>query len=101
MCVCGVEDSGGGGASRERQDRRARLIAHLLEEIGFQAEQNRDMVDASMGGYDQARMEKALELVGYLLVHTRQLDMGMTDEGAFEDFKSKIMKELEELGYLA
>ncbi len=87
----------GGGAGRDRRNRRARLVADLLEEKGFYARYRNDRVNAHMGGYDQPLMERALNVVGYLLVHTRQLDMSMTDKAAFEKHKQKMLRELEEI----
>lgn len=86
---------GGGGASQERQNIRSRLIAEILEENGFHAKQNKDLVSATIGGYEQKRMENALEVIGYLLVHTRQLDMVMSDGDSIEQYKSKMMTDLE------
>ncbi len=87
----------GGGAGQKRKDLRALLVAGILEEHGFQAECNRDVVTAKLGGFDSARMEKALEVIGYLLVHTRQVDMVMADRAALEKYKSALSRDLESL----
>lgn len=87
----------GGGAGQKRKDRRARLVADILEEHGFQAVCNRDVVTAKLGGFDSARMEKALEVIGYLLVHTRQVDMVMADAAALEKYKTAMRRDLESL----
>ncbi|MDJ0763849.1 MAG: PEP/pyruvate-binding domain-containing protein [Myxococcota bacterium] len=89
---------GGGGANQERQIQRARLIAEILDVHGFRADQRKDMVDAQLGGYDQTRMSQALEVVGYLLVHTRQLDMVMSDGETFNRYKADMLRDLEKIG---
>jgi pyruvate,water dikinase len=87
----------GGGAGQARKNRRARLIAEVLEHKGFQTTRSRDTVEARLGGYGQPRMEAALEVLGYLLVHTRQLDMVMKDNMSFDRYKSKILTDLDNL----
>jgi pyruvate,water dikinase len=88
---------GGGGAGQARKNRRARLVAELLAENGFASEYVKDTVSAHIGGLEKSEMEKRLEIVGYVLVHTRQLDMSMTDDASVERYKRKMMDDLQRL----
>lgn len=90
---------GGGGTSEARQKRRARLVEELLVQRDFQTERKGDFVAAQKGGYTSDVMEKSLEAIGYLLVHTRQLDMAMTDEKSFEKYKNKLEQGLKSAGF--
>jgi pyruvate,water dikinase len=87
----------GGGASIERQSRRISLVADILQEKGFRAHVKQDSLDARIEGHDKHRMEQALATIGYLLVHTRQLDMVMADSEAVSRYRLKMLKDLEKL----
>jgi pyruvate,water dikinase len=86
----------GGAANLDRRVLRARLVAELLEAHGFLAEVKQDAVFARLEGRDREYMEKRLELVGYLLVHTRQLDMVMTS-GGLEHHRERMRQDLKSL----
>ena len=73
-------------------------MAEILEDHGFDASYQKDLVNAHIGGYEQRLMERALEVVGYLLVHTRQLDMIMTGGASVEKYKTKMTTDLKEMG---
>jgi pyruvate,water dikinase len=89
---------GGGGANMTRQQRRARLLEEILIARGFQADRRKDLVNAQKGGFDEQVMCRALEAIGYLLVHTRQLDMAMTDEDSCRRYKDKLERGLRAAG---
>jgi len=86
-----------GGAGPERTARRARLIADILLEMQFRAEAVRDSVRARIEGYPQEFMERRLALLGFLMIHTRQLDMAMVDEAAAAAHKRKLLDQIEQL----
>jgi pyruvate,water dikinase len=46
---------------------------------------------------EKVEMEKRLEIIGYVMVHTRQLDMSMTDDASVERYKRKMMDDLHRL----
>ena len=87
----------GGAASLDRKIRRARLVFELLEEYGFRSSLKQDNVTARIEDYDQEMMESKLEILGYLVFHTRQLDMVMNDESSVRHYKEKIEKDIKEL----
>ena len=87
----------GGAANLGRRALRARLVAEVLEQYSYQTRAKEDAAFAELRGYDQAFMEEHLKVLGYLVMHTRQLDMAMVDGGSLSHFKAKIVKGLEEI----
>ncbi|MFH2218984.1 MAG: PEP/pyruvate-binding domain-containing protein [Pseudomonadota bacterium] len=70
----------GGAADDLRRNRRARLIAKILEEMGFLVEVQGDRVTARFGKHEPEVIEEKLDCLGRLLLYTRQMDMLMTGE---------------------
>ncbi len=87
----------GGAANLQRRMFRARLVAEVLEAYDFQTEAKEDAAFAELRGYDQAFTEERLKILGYLVMHTRQLDMAMSDPASLNHYKAKILKGMEEL----
>jgi pyruvate,water dikinase len=85
----------GGAANLQRRIMRARFVGDILDEFDFRVRIREDNLNARLEGLDRPRMEHRLKILGYLITHTRQLDMIMTDAGEvqrrrnkfFEDFK--------------
>ncbi|BBD09075.1 PEP/pyruvate-binding domain-containing protein [Desulfovibrio ferrophilus] len=69
----------GGAAGRRRRILRTKLIADLLQERDFRVKLRGDALSARMEGFDRASMVRRLRALGYLIIHTRQLDMIMAD----------------------
>ncbi|KMY67645.1 pyruvate water dikinase [Desulfocarbo indianensis] len=80
----------GGAADFKRRLARVHFIADLLEENDFRLRLNEDMAAARVEGLPQAEMEAKLRLLGYLIMHTRQLDMIMSDPAAVEQYRNKM-----------
>jgi pyruvate,water dikinase len=87
----------GGAADHERKVGRARLIGDLLRDRGFGIEVTEDMVTARRTSLEQAEVEKGLRVVGYLLMHTRQLDMIMNQPAAVEHYRAKMRNDIDAL----
>ncbi len=87
----------GGAASLERRIARVALLAELLDEHGFQVSLTEDTATARLAGLEQDAMKDRLRLVGYLLMHTRQLDMVMDDPSAVAHYRSRIREGLAEV----
>ncbi len=83
----------GGGASIDRRDRRARLVATILERLGFQVNQKMDLVDARLLHHPKKEMEEILYALGKLTVYTKQLDMVMFNEAIVEWSIEEFFKE--------
>jgi len=80
----------GGAADKSRRTIRSRLIADVLERQGFIAEVRDDALFARIEGVSREAVERALAVTGYLLVHTRQIDMVMFDENACQRYRDKF-----------
>lgn len=83
----------GGGATIDRRDRRARLVATILEKLGFQVGQKLDLVDARLVHHPKEAMEKVLYFLGKLTVYTKQLDMVMFNDAIVEWSIEEFIKE--------
>jgi pyruvate,water dikinase len=53
-----------------------------------------DVVTARRTSLDHQAVAQALQVVGYLLMHTRQLDVIMADRAAFAHYGEKIRADL-------
>jgi pyruvate,water dikinase len=87
----------GGAADLDRRLARVRFISELLEESGFAVRVREDMLAARLEGLEAGDMEQRVKLVGYLIMHTRQLDMVMSDPAAVERYRRKMRDDLRTL----
>ncbi|MCP4606393.1 MAG: pyruvate, water dikinase [Proteobacteria bacterium] len=87
----------GGAASYERKVLRARLAAEVLEEMGFHTKLVQDSMTARLEGHGREHMESRLEIVGYLTIHVRQLDMVMSNESSLKKYKTRLLADIEKL----
>ncbi|NJB68843.1 pyruvate,water dikinase [Desulfobaculum xiamenense] len=87
----------GGAADFERRRRRAAFIGGILEEIGFYVNVRSDNVLARYEGFPKDAMCERLVVMGYLTMHTRQLDMIMADAAATRMHRTKIMADIDKL----
>ena len=74
----------GGAADDIRRSRRVRAIAIILMGLDFSVEVKGDRVDARLQKYESPVIQEKLDLIGRLLIFTRQLDMLMTTEISVE-----------------
>jgi pyruvate, water dikinase len=70
----------GGAADDIRRVRRIRLIATVLERLGFDMEIFGDVIRARFRRRPASEMEDRLDLVGRLMAYVRQMDMLMKDD---------------------
>jgi pyruvate,water dikinase len=84
----------GGAADRDRRVRRARFVSDILEEFEFSSQVRDDGLTARVEGRDEEVMKEKLRIVGYLLIHTRQLDMVMFDEASCNRFMGKLLSDI-------
>jgi pyruvate, water dikinase len=70
----------GGAADETRRIRRVRLIATILEALGFEMEIHADVVRARFRKRPPEETEERLDLVGRLMAYVRQMDMLMSDD---------------------
>ncbi|MFA4901273.1 MAG: PEP/pyruvate-binding domain-containing protein [Desulfobaccales bacterium] len=82
----------GGAADDTRRSRRVRAIAIVLMGLDFSVEVKGDRVDARLQKYDRAIIADKLDLIGRLLIFTRQLDMLMTSESSVEAVANNFLQ---------
>jgi pyruvate,water dikinase len=70
----------GGAADDTRRIRRIRLIATVLERLGFDMEIFGDVIRARFRRRPAPEMEDRLDLLGRLMAYVRQMDMLMKDD---------------------
>lgn len=81
----------GGAANIQRRILRVRFVAELLWECGFAPVIRNDAVIARIEGIDRDEGIPILEVAGYLTIHTRQLDMIMTDPRQVQQQRDKML----------
>jgi len=87
----------GGAADQNRRLLRIRLISEILNEFGFRVEQKADTMTARIEKRPTPFLLERLKILGYLLIHTRQIDMVMADQGMAASYSRKIMADLHTL----
>ncbi|ACS80256.1 PEP/pyruvate-binding domain-containing protein [Maridesulfovibrio salexigens] len=83
----------GGAANPERRILRARFIGEILEELDFRVRIREDNLNARLEGLDRQDMEYHLKVLGYLITHTRQLDMIMTSPKQVETYRQRFFND--------
>jgi pyruvate,water dikinase len=84
----------GGAADLNRKFRRMKLIEEILVKYDFQVEIHEDYMNANIEGYDQLFTINRLKILGYLTMHTRQLDMIMSNPARADYYKKKFLKDI-------
>jgi len=87
----------GGAADLERRLKRVHFIAAVLEARDFRVEVREDHLLARLQHHPCAFMQQRLKMLGYLSLHTRQLDMIMRNAAQVAYFRKKIDADLDRL----
>jgi pyruvate,water dikinase len=87
----------GGAADFERRLARVRFIAEILKPIGFRVEIREDHMVSRIEGQRPEYMLKRIEILGYLALHTRQMDMIMTNPAYVDHYRAKYHRDIEKL----
>ena len=88
----------GGAADIKRRAARAQFIADILADKGFRMKVIEDTVTARASALPQEIVLDLVRIVGYLLMHTRQLDMIMGDQRSIDHYRSKLEGDIAGLG---
>ena len=84
----------GGAADRQRKEQRTLLIKTILERFHFWVQLKGDMISARLERREKGYLVERLKVLGYLILHTRQLDMVLADSGRVNWYLDKMLKEL-------
>ena len=84
----------GGAADEQRRNFRVQLIKEILTLYGFRVELKADALSARIEKKQAAYLLARLKILGYLLMHTRQIDMVMGDQGMVDHYREKISSDL-------
>jgi pyruvate,water dikinase len=87
----------GGAADQQRKAVRTRLLADILLEYDFRIELRSDSLLARVKKRSVKFLEQRLQVLGYLTLHARQLDMVMDQPGAVDQYREKFLREIEQM----
>lgn len=85
----------GGAANPQRRILRAKFIGSILEELDFRVRIREDNMNARLEGLIREDMEYHLKVLGYLITHTRQLDMIMTSPAQVKKYRQQFFADFE------
>ncbi len=84
----------GGAADFHRRVKRALFVAEILNEFDFRTDVREDNAFARIEGFDMEFMKMRLRIIGYLIIHTRQLDMVMSNDNSVWQYRMKMLDDI-------
>lgn len=87
----------GGAANLRRRVMRTVFVGEILENYGFRTTVQEDSLFARIESYPEEIMLERLKIIGYLIIHTRQLDMVMNDPISVARYREKFLGDLSAL----
>jgi pyruvate,water dikinase len=87
----------GGAADEDRRIRRVAFVGEILEEYGFSVSIHGDALAARIEDEHSAAICRVLKVLGYLIIHTRQLDMVMASGDAVAHYRRRIEDHIRQL----
>jgi pyruvate,water dikinase len=87
----------GGAAEVTRRARRIQFVSGILTEFGFALEAREDALMARVEGLPSHELMDRLKVLGYLIIHTRQLDMVMRIPEQVRLHREKILREVRQM----
>jgi pyruvate,water dikinase len=90
----------GGAADYPRRIRRTKFVGEILERYHFKVDVKEDALFARLEAEAKDYMLSRLRILGYLTIHTRQLDMIMLNEADVQYYAEKFIRDLEKLAVI-
>ncbi len=85
----------GGAADARRRGRRVRILADTLSEMDFRVETKGDALTARIERKPVPLLRERLVVLGYLLIHTRQIDMVVDEQAFIENYLERIHADIQ------
>jgi pyruvate,water dikinase len=90
----------GGAADYPRRIRRTKFVGEILERYHFKVDVTEDALFARLEAEAKDYMLSRLRILGYLTIHTRQLDMIMLNEADVQYYADKFIRDLDKLAVI-
>jgi pyruvate, water dikinase len=84
----------GGAADSRRRIKRVQFLGDILEEHDFSIKIKEDILVARLENRDSDDIISHLRILGYLTIHTRQLDMIMSNQSVVRFYKKKLVQDI-------
>lgn len=84
----------GGAADFKRRLNRVLFLGEFLEQYGFTADIRQDNLVARLENKGSEFVRHRLRILGYLIIHSRQIDMIMLNNSSIEYYKSKFSNDI-------
>ncbi len=85
----------GGAADDSRRVARIELLSDILNLYNFRVELKGDALSARMEKQASDFLRRRLKILGYLIVHARQIDMIMNNRARADGYREKFLAEIE------
>jgi pyruvate, water dikinase len=84
----------GGAAEARRRGIRVQLLADTLRDMEFRVQTSGDALTARIEKKPVSFLRERLVVLGYLLIHTRQIDIAMDEQAFVERYRERIHSEI-------
>lgn len=84
----------GGAADRSRKEQRSRLIRLILEQFHFWVQTKGDILSARLERQEKEILKERLKVLGYVILHTRQMDMVLSGPEKVNRYREEMLKEI-------